>query len=43
MIIIVGAAIVALGALSSNDQLTALTAGVSFASGVTVLGIIIYL
>jgi uncharacterized membrane protein YdcZ (DUF606 family) len=43
VIIIVGAAIVALSALSSNDRFTALMAGVSFVSGVAVLGIIIYL
>lgn len=40
VLIIVGAAIVA---LSSNNRFTALTASVSFISGVVVLSIIIYM
>ena len=43
LIIIVGAAIVSAVALSSNDQFTALNAGVSLVSGVVVLSIILYL
>lgn len=43
VIVIVGAAIVLFVALSSNDQFTALNAGVSFVSGVVVLSIIMYL
>lgn len=43
VVIIVGAAIVSFVALSSNDQFTALNAGVSFVSGVVVLSIIMYL
>ena len=43
VIIIVGAAIVSVVALSSNDQFTALAAGMSFVSGVVVLSIIMYL
>lgn len=41
--IIVGAAIVLFIALFSNDQFTAFAAGMSFVSGVVVLGIIVYL
>ena len=43
VIIIIGAAIVSAVALSSNDQFTALNAGMSFVSGVVVLSIILYL
>ena len=43
VIIIVGAAIVSFVALSSNNRFTALTASVSFISGVVVLSIIIYM
>lgn len=43
VVIIVGAAIVSFVALSSNDQFTALNAGVSFVSGIVVLSIIMYL
>ena len=43
VIIIVGAAIVSVVALSSNDQFTALAAGMSFVLGVVVLSIIMYL
>ena len=43
VIIIVGAAIVSVVALSSNDQFTAFNAGVSFVLGVVVLSIIVYL
>lgn len=43
MIIIIGAVIVVFSALSSNNQITALMASVSFVSGIIVMGIIIYM
>lgn len=43
VIIIVGAAIISIVALSANDILTALNAGVFFVSGIVVLSIILYL
>ena len=43
VVIVVGAAIVSFSALFSNDQFTALGAGVTFVMGVVALSIIIYL
>lgn len=43
LFVVVAVVIIALGAVASNDPFSALTAGMSFVSGIVVLGIIVYL